>query len=181
MYGVRYVRYWYVAVTQAPFEDAYPERQQVSRIRERLPKLGQTYLLEWEVKNATIINSYAILMPCLDIQDIWSSYSQESKNQPSPSTKRPAIEAALQAAEVVGSRLKNRKVDNRPFCSFCSKLGHNAKACWVKYPDKKVHSIKRKSARTTSLPLNNITVASLQAMVSKAVDNVLSSTNKSTS
>jgi hypothetical protein len=35
---------------QAPAEAAYPERQQVSRIRERLPKQVETYLHEWEVR-----------------------------------------------------------------------------------------------------------------------------------
>jgi hypothetical protein len=45
---------------QAPFEAAYQERQHVSRIRERLHKLVEMYLLEWEVNNATNINCYAI-------------------------------------------------------------------------------------------------------------------------
>jgi hypothetical protein len=55
---------------QAPNEVVYPERQQVSRIRERLPKLVETYLLEWEMNNAQIINSYDVLMPCLHRQDV---------------------------------------------------------------------------------------------------------------
>jgi hypothetical protein len=134
-----------------------------------------------EVNNATAINSYAILMPCLHIQEVLFSDSQESKNQPSSSTKRPAREAALQASEVVGGRSKFRKVDNRPLCSFCSKPGHNAEACWVKYPDKKKSFLSReKTLSKPVLPLHNITVDTLQAMISKAVDNVLASANKST-
>jgi hypothetical protein len=52
---------------QAPLDAACPERQHVSRIRERLPKQVETYLLEWEVKNSQVINSYKNLMPCLHI------------------------------------------------------------------------------------------------------------------
>ncbi len=43
----------------------YPERQQVSRIRKRLPKQVEAYLLEWEVNNNQVINRYDVLMPCL--------------------------------------------------------------------------------------------------------------------
>jgi hypothetical protein len=45
---------------QAPSDAAYPERQQVSRIRERFPKQVETYLLEWEVNNSQVINSLKI-------------------------------------------------------------------------------------------------------------------------
>jgi hypothetical protein len=41
---------------QAPLDVTYPERQQVSMIRERLPKQVETYLLEWEVNNFQVIN-----------------------------------------------------------------------------------------------------------------------------
>ncbi len=121
-------------------------------------------------------------MPCLHRQDVLFSDSQDSKNQPSSSTKRPVHEAALQASEVVGGRSnKFRKVDNRPLCSFCSKPGHNAEACWVKYLDKKKSFLSRgKTLSKLALPLNNITVDSLQAMISKAVDTVLAPANKST-
>jgi hypothetical protein len=47
---------------QAPFDAAYPERHQVSRIRERLPKQVETYLLEWEVNNSQVNISHKILM-----------------------------------------------------------------------------------------------------------------------
>ena len=47
---------------QAPPDAAYPERQQVSRIRERLPMQVETYLLEWEVNNSQIIISYKTLI-----------------------------------------------------------------------------------------------------------------------
>jgi hypothetical protein len=50
---------------QAPEDAPYPERQLVSRIRERLPKQVEAYLLEWEVNNNQVINRYDILMPCL--------------------------------------------------------------------------------------------------------------------
>ncbi len=55
---------------QAPLDASYHERQHVSRIRERLPKQVKTYLLEWEVNNSQIINSYKSLMPCLHRQDV---------------------------------------------------------------------------------------------------------------
>jgi hypothetical protein len=50
----------------------------------------------------------------------------------------------------------------------------------MKYPDKKksYHS-KGRGPSQPALSLNNITAASLQAMLSKAVDNILSSANKS--
>ena len=50
---------------QAPVDAPYPERQQVSRIRERLPEQVETYLLELEVNNNQVINRYDVLMPCL--------------------------------------------------------------------------------------------------------------------
>ena len=59
---------------QAPLDAAYPERQQVSRIRERLPKQVETYLLKWEVSNSQVINPYKILMPCLHRQDVTAPY-----------------------------------------------------------------------------------------------------------
>ena len=64
---------------QAPLDALYPERQHVSRIRERLPKQVETYLLEWEVKNSHVINSYKILMPCLHRQEVFVSDSREPK------------------------------------------------------------------------------------------------------
>jgi hypothetical protein len=42
--------------SQAPAEAAYPERQKVSRIRERLPKQVETHLLELELNNAQVTN-----------------------------------------------------------------------------------------------------------------------------
>ena len=52
---------------KAPAEAAYPEKQHVSMIRERLPKQVETYLLEWEVNKVQVINRYDVLMPCLHI------------------------------------------------------------------------------------------------------------------
>jgi hypothetical protein len=43
---------------QAPTEASYSERQQISMIRERLPKQVESYLLEWEVNNAQVINTF---------------------------------------------------------------------------------------------------------------------------
>jgi hypothetical protein len=108
---------------QAPFDVVDPERQQVSRIRERLPKQVKTYLLEWEVNNLQVINSYKILMPCLHRQDVVFSDSRESKTHTPPSNKRLATEAALQVAEVVRGSKRPRAIDNRPPCAFCSKPG----------------------------------------------------------
>jgi hypothetical protein len=50
----------------------------------------------------------------------------------------------------------------------------------MEYPDKKksYHS-KGRDPSQPAVSLNNVTAASLQAMLSKAVDNILSSTNKS--
>ena len=160
---------------QAPLDAPYPERQQVSRIRERLPKQVETYLLEWEVNNSQIINSYRALMPCLHRQDVLFSDSRESKN-PIPPPKRQATEAALQVAEVVKRPKRPRAIDNRPPCAFCHKPGHLAENCWTQFPEKR-RSYNDRGSRPNAppLPLNNITTASLQAMISQAVENVIAS------
>ena len=90
------------------------------------------------------------------------------------------FEAPLHVAEVVGDFKKRRKVDNRPLCTHCSKPGHSIADCWMKYPDKKkfYHS-KGRGPSQPAFPLNNVTAASLQAMPSKAVDNIRSPANKS--
>ena len=119
-------------------------------------------------------------MPCLHRQDVLFADSVESKGTPTPSNTRTAFDAPLQVAEVVDDFKKIRKVDNRPLCSQCHKLGHSIDDCWMKYPDKKksYHS-KGRGPRQPALSLNNFTTVSLQAMISKAVDNILSSANKS--
>jgi hypothetical protein len=49
----------------------------------------------------------------------------------------------------------------------------------MKYPDKKSAFLsKGRSSSQATIHLNNITVSSLQAMLSQAVENVLSSANK---
>jgi hypothetical protein len=122
---------------QAPMEASYPERQHIPMIRERLPKQVESYLLEWEVNNAQIINTFESLVPCLHRQDVLFAETLESKISPNTSNKRVATEA-LQAAEVeVGGRRNKRKLDNRPSCSHCHKPGHSIDSCWEKYPDKK--------------------------------------------
>ena len=103
---------------QAPAEASYPERQQVSRIRERLPKQVETYLLEWEVNNAQVINRFDVLMPCLHRQDVLFADSQNSKTPSNPSIKRPATEAAVQVAEVVGGHKKIKAKIRQPFPFF---------------------------------------------------------------
>jgi len=115
---------------QAPAEAAYPERQQVSRIRERLPKQVETYLLEWDLNNAQGVNRYNVLMPCLHRQDAFFSESQESKTPSTLSNKRPTTEGDIQVVEVVGGTRKGRKLDYRPLCSLCSKPGHFIDDCW---------------------------------------------------
>jgi hypothetical protein len=164
---------------QAPMEAAYPERQQVPRIRERLPKQVESYLLEWEVNNAQIINTFESLMPCLHRQDVLFAETLEAKTSPNTSNKRPATEA-LQAAEVETSIRRNkRKLDNRLPCSHCHKPGHSIDSCWEKYPDKKrAYNARGRGPPQSVLPLNNITSESLQSMLSKAVDSVLASANK---
>jgi hypothetical protein len=161
---------------QAPLEAQYPERQQVSRIRERLPKQVETYLLEWEVNNSQLINSFESLMPCLHRQDVLFSDSRESKIPNPPPTKRLATDAALQVAEVVKGPKRPRGIDNRPPCAFCHKPGHLAENCWGKFPEKR-RSYNERGRRPNAppLPLNNITTASLQAMISQAVENVIAS------
>ena len=89
------------------------------------------------------------------------------------------FEAPLQVAEVVGDFKKRRKVDNRPLCTYCSKPGHSIDSCWMQYPDqKKSYHAKGRGPSQPALSLNNVTAASLQAMFSKAVDNILLSTKK---
>jgi hypothetical protein len=118
-------------------------------------------------------------MPCLHRQDVLFANSQESKTSSTPSNKRPSTEAAIQVAEVVGGHKKGRKMDNLPFCSFCSKPRHLIDACWLKHPEKKkaFHS-RGRGPPGAVLPLNNITTSSLQAMISQAVGDVLASANK---
>ena len=161
---------------QAPLDALYPERQQVSRVRERLPKQVETYLLEWEVNNRMRIDSYLLLMPCLHRQDVLFSDSKESKTPNQSSHKRPAHEAALQMAEVVKGPKKPRAIDNRPPCAFCHKPGHLAEVCWSQFPEKR-RSYNERGRRPNAppLPLNNITTASLQAMISQAVENAIAS------
>ncbi len=79
-----------------------------------------------------------------------------------------------------GGHKKGWTLDNRPLCSFCSKPGYLVDACWLKHSEKKrsYHAKGRGLPRPT-LPLNNITTSSLQAMISQAVENVLASANKS--
>jgi hypothetical protein len=122
---------------QTPVNAPYPEYQKFSRIRERLSKQVEAYLLEWEVNNNQVVNRYDVLMHCLHRQDVLFADSIESKGTPTPSNKRTAFEAPLQVAEVVDDFKKSRKVDNRPICTHCSKSGHSIDNCWMKYPDKR--------------------------------------------
>ena len=114
----------------------------------------------------------------LERQDVLFPNSYESKTPSTSSKKRPATEAAIQVAEVVGEHKKVRKVSNRPLCSFCSKPRFLLiDACWLKHHEKKnaFHSRGGGPPRAV-IPLNNITIISyLQAMISQAVDNVLAS------
>ena len=115
-------------------------------------------------------------MPCLHRQDVLFSDSRESKTLTPPSKKRLATEAALQVAEVVRGPKRPRAIDNRPPCAFCSKPGHLAENCWVKFPDKKrSYNARGRGPSAPTLPLNNITTASLQALISQAVENVIAS------
>jgi len=76
-------------------------------------------------------------MPCLHRQDVFFAETLESKTSPNTSKKKVATEA-FHAIEVdVGSRRNKRKLDNRPPCSQCRKLGHSIDSCWEKYPEKK--------------------------------------------
>ncbi len=159
---------------QAPLDAPYPERQQISRIRERLPRQVETYLLEWEINNDHVINSYKSLMPCLHRQDVLFSDSKESKTFYPSSNKRHASDAALQVAEVVKRSKRPRAIDNRPPCEFCHKPGHLAENCWEKFPHKKsLYNNRGSRPNAPPLPLNNITADSLQAVISQSVENVI--------
>ena len=137
------------------------------------------YLVEWELNNNQVINRYDVLMPCLHRQDVLFADSIDPKRSPTPFNKRTAFEAPLQVAEVVGDFKKSRKVDSRPLCTHCSRPGHSIDICWMKYPDKKKSfNAKGCGPSQPALFLNNVTTASLQAMLSKAVDNILSPANK---
>ena len=118
-------------------------------------------------------------MPCLHRQDVLFSDSHESETPSNPSNKRPTTEAAIQVSEVVGGRKKGRKYNNSPLCSFWSKPGHLIDVCWLQELEKKkaFHS-RGRGPPGTALPLKKITTFSLQAMISQAVVNVLSSANK---
>ncbi len=163
---------------QAPSDSPYSERHQVSRIRERLPKQVESYLVEWELNNKKRIDSFEFLMPCLHRQDILHHETLESKNQqPNTSNKRPPPDAFLQVTEVgEGSRNNKRRIDNRPLCTHCHKPGHIIDNCWGKYPDKrKAFNARGRGLPQAVLPLTNVTTASLQSMIAQAVDNVLAS------
>jgi hypothetical protein len=117
-------------------------------------------------------------MPYLHKQDVLFADSEESKTPCTPFNKRPSTEATIQVAEVVGGHKKNRKMDNRPLCFLCSKMGHLIDACSLKHPEKKKAFYSRgRGPPGAVLPLNKITTSSLQAMISQAVDNVLASDN----
>ncbi len=60
-------------------EASYPARQQIPRIRERLPKQVESYLLEWKVNNAQIIKTFESLMPCMNRQDVLFAETLEAK------------------------------------------------------------------------------------------------------
>jgi hypothetical protein len=80
---------------------------------------------------------------------------------------------------MVGGHKKGRKVDNRPLYFFYSKPRHSIDAWWIKYPNKKkTFLLKGRCPSQDTLPLNIIIVSSLLAMLSQAVDNVLSSASK---
>ena len=114
------------------------------------------------------------LMHCLHRQDVLFSDSRESKTPNPPPNKRLAAKASLQVAEVVKGPKRPRAIDNRPSCAFCHKPGHLAENYWSKFPDKR-RSYNDRGCRPNAppLPLNNNTTASLQAMISQAVENVI--------
>ncbi len=115
-------------------------------------------------------------MPCLHRLDVFFSDSRESKTPPSSSKKRSGAEATLHVVEVVRGSNRPRAIDNRPPCEFCHKPGHLADNCWAKIPEKK-RSYNERGRRPNAAPLslNNISTASLQAMISQAVENVIAS------
>jgi hypothetical protein len=165
---------------QAPTADPYSERQQVARIRKRLPKQVEAYLGEWEINNNKRIDNFVSLMPCLHRQDVLHSDSLELKNHQNTSNKRPSTsDASLRGAEVMDGSKKRKVLDNRPLCSYCHKPGHIIDNCWGKYPDKKrAFNNKRGGASQPTLSLNNVSTESLQAMLTQAVDSMLSSATK---
>ncbi len=113
-------------------------------------------------------------MPCLHRQDVLFSDSKESKTSNSSSNKGLASDAALQVAEVVRGTKRPRAIDSRPPCELCHKPGHLAENCWTKFPQKKKSYNERgRRPNAPPLPLNNIPAASLQAMISQAVENVI--------
>ncbi len=111
---------------QAPKKAAYQERQQVCRIRERLSKQVELYLLEWEVNSAQFTNNYDVLMTYLHRQDVLFFDSRKFKTSSIPSNKRPTTKKNVQVAEVVERHQKNG-VSSSLF--FCSKPGHLIDAC----------------------------------------------------
>ncbi len=96
------------------------------------------------------------------------SFSARRVEDPPPSSnKRIGAEATLQVADVVRGSKRPRAIDIRSPCDFCHKPGHLADNSWVKFPEKK-RSYNERGRRPNAppLPLNNISTASLQAMIS---------------
>jgi hypothetical protein len=117
----------------------------------------------------------------LERQDFLFPNSYESKTPSTSSKKRPATEAAIQVAEVVGEHKKGRKVSNLPLCSFCFKPRFLfIDACWLNHHENRNAFHSRGGGPPGAvIPLNNITIISyLQAKISQAVDNVLASAKK---
>ena len=127
-----------------------------------------------------MINTFEILMPCLHRQDVIFAETLESKASPNTSNTRAATDALLQAYNVEeGGRRNKRKIENRRLCSHCHKPGHSIDYCWGKYPEKKrAYNARCRAPPQPVLPLTSITTESLHAMLSEAVDHVLSSANK---
>ena len=113
-------------------------------------------------------------MSCLKRQDVFLTDSLEYYT-PMHSNKRTANDVHLQISEVVGNGFKSRcKLDSRSPCSLSHKPGHSIDSCLEKYPDKKkAFNSRERCPPHAVLSLVDINIESLQAMLSKAVDNVL--------
>ena len=90
------------------------------------------------------------------------------------------FEAPLQVAEVVDNFKKRRKVDNRPLCTHCFNRDTLLAIVGWNIRTKRSLIIRRGVVFLNPLfSLDNVTAVSLQAILSKSVDNILSSANKS--
>jgi hypothetical protein len=142
---------------QAPTADPYSERQQVARIRKRLPKQVEAYLGEWEIDNNKRIDNFVSLMPCLHRQDVLHSDSLELKNHQNTSNKRPSTsDASLRGAEVMDGTKNAKSLTTAPFALIVISPGTSLIIVGASIPTKREHSTTRGVVLPSPLSLSTM-------------------------